>query len=224
MSQTPIITKEEAEKLYLALQHNSDVLINTGEDAATKGNYGVAISLSILGVEELIKSVIYYLFGKGVQVFKVKQIKEAMYSHPRKHEFAKLIEVLRIVEKLMPPEKPNIAQHTRNNGSWFQGILKSAWDMIATGIELKQSLTWWESVNSVKNRGFYVDLNKSVISSPADFTKKDYDSNMKRIEDFSKRFNRLKALLDTASSTDQTIIDMNSAIELYITNGTKHNN
>ncbi|MGB3182390.1 MAG: AbiV family abortive infection protein [Cyclobacteriaceae bacterium] len=103
--------KEEAQKLHKELYSNSIVMTKTGQFAAGENNFGVALSLSILGVEELAKSVVIYLHSSGINIFKIKELQQIFFKHKRKHEFAMLFEILKVLKAFYPEKSPRDPLH-----------------------------------------------------------------------------------------------------------------
>lgn len=214
------LEKNEAEKLQEELYSNSSILLEIGKFAAQKENYGVAISLSILGAEELAKAIVIYLHLSGVNIFEINELNQIFYKHKRKHEFAILFEVLKVIETFFLNENThNKVKKREETGMKFidkvVGFLDQVSEVLEPLVKVGEHIEWWDKADSMKNMGFYVDYRHDKIESPTRITLEEYNKTIKIIDEFKNRFRVLKIMFERYGLEKSQIIDqINEGLDL----------
>lgn len=129
----------------------------SGADAVSADNPGLANSLAILSAEECVKCFVLFAICSDVQVpFLIKPI---FSKHWDKHVTGKeLHNFVRIMSHFFGLSSSKRSDKVRSllglTGELF-GMTKS------------DELTWWDSVNEMKNNGLYVDYRQGKFCTPA---------------------------------------------------------
>lgn len=221
------LKKTEANRLFKELHSNASVLIETGQFAAQKENFGVAVSLSILGVEEFVKSIVIYLHSSGINIFKIKELQHIFHKHKRKHEFAILLEVLVIIEAFFPNENKQKTVKNRDSRRikstdkviiFFDQVL----EVLEPVIKLNEHIEWWDRADNMKNMGFYVDFRNESVKSPTRISKQEYDKAIHIADELRNRFRVLKIMFERYYLDNSQIVrQINEGIDLLNKNSSK---
>jgi hypothetical protein len=91
--------KDKCLNSFPELIENSDRHFKVAGLLSSENEYGIAISHLILGTEELVKGLIIFLDGEGLQIRKVKGIKIFFYRDPVRHFFAEFFTFFSITLK-----------------------------------------------------------------------------------------------------------------------------
>ncbi|MBK0403069.1 AbiV family abortive infection protein [Adhaeribacter sp. BT258] len=216
---------EDCVSAYKALKANSKVLFETADNAAAKGNYGVARSLLILGSEEFIKGAILYLNSIGILLFKINDIRKALNNHKERHEVAMLIQLFKLADTFIQVQeyKPTSSSRFKwlNKALSILGQAKIVLDGLG---ETRSDLDWWDSANEFKNAGLYVDYKEQLLL-PKIISESDYSLAKIKVKDFTKRFSLFHIFLDRAPIKERKALikDLNDGINLYVSSVNKRN-
>jgi len=159
---------------------NAIILQETAKYAAENKNFGVATSLMILSIEEVIKAQVLFFQGVGIRVHRIKNANKIFSSHKDKHQVATQLQFSKIVEGFIKamnyePKGKKYKTGVRFMDSLLGGLHDIAniivpVTLISKSIEqMSENVEWLEKANDLKNRGFYVDY-KSEIKLPQDIT------------------------------------------------------
>lgn len=164
---------------------NAIILQDTAKYAAGNNNFGVATSLMILSIEEIIKAQVLFFQGVGIRVHRIKNANKIFSSHKDKHQVASQLQFLKIIEGFINAwnYKPNKKKY-KTDSKLMNTILNGLQDvqsfiepisLISKSVEqMKGNVEWIEKANDLKNRGFYVDY-KGDIKLPQDVTIETFD-------------------------------------------------
>ncbi|NQZ77586.1 MAG: AbiV family abortive infection protein [Ekhidna sp.] len=185
------LDKQQLTVFYNELHSNSHDLLEVSRQAYVNNKYGIAISLAITSTEELTKGIIVYLFSKGVQLLQINDIRKAFYNHSRKHEFASIFELFKILD-LDPKDAPPIKKtgvklldtlgHWVNMGKYYIDALSG----------MSERLDWWLDAEKNRLRGFYVDYREESMTSPSQIKKEEVDFAFETINQLTERFEAIK--------------------------------
>lgn len=181
MSKT-FLTLDKNESLEVSIHtiQNAIVLQETAKYAAGNNNFGVATSLMILSIEEVIKAQVLFFQGVGIRVHRIKDANKIFSSHKDKHQIASLLQFSKIIEGFInasnyEPKEKKYKTGVRFMDSFLGGLQEvinvlEPFSLISKSIEqMSDNVEWLEKANDIKNWGFYVDY-KSEVKLPQDIT------------------------------------------------------
>jgi AbiV family abortive infection protein len=206
------IGNKQCETIYRAVLDNGYSLLDTGEYCAKEGKFGQATSLSILGVEEIIKGTLLFAKSQGVKVEKVREMKQAIINdHQTRHETVALLELVKLMSTVVTVVKhPKDAIRNFINdpdaiGNLINGNFKiSAFDNVA----------WWSTANQKKNDGFYAGY-EDRLRLPSDMTKDEYAINKAAIDDALDSTNTIFRIFQESKDTSALIKTINAGFDLH---------
>lgn len=167
--------------VYVEMLKNSDSNWQSANQLAANGDYGRAISLSIISVEELVKALVVYFDSKGFHLRKVKGIKVLFKTHQIRYFIAYGMFVMSVFSDelrkfvLQFHNDPNVMD------SWAalmkdEKLLdkKMKYYVFRKIILLRRELDWFSQVDLFRQEGFYCDyvdrLKNPINISPEDFS------------------------------------------------------
>lgn len=186
------ISQQECLRYYGELLENSERHFKAAEQLAATGEYGIAVSLKILGSEELVKAMIIYLDGSGLRIRQVDGVKKLFKDHKIRHFFASLFVMMvtvirpmfemltRFRELLHNPEArvtmnqleralfdDDIEKATQIAADWEESNGRSLAERVGEQVD------FWSDADEYKMKGFYVDYTQTLVS-PKHLTEEDY--------------------------------------------------
>lgn len=217
------IPRKECKEIYPKIAANGDDLIIISQLSASKGKYGIALSLIILGAEEYAKAIVTMLHSFNVKVFKINEFREVFSSHKRKHEVATLIELFNLVEPLMELGNWNIRRKIRKEEfRWTDRFLLNMNDLVKVIhpiIEIGDNIKWWDKADKMKISGFYVDYSDTLMN-PKDLSKNDYLIAQPAVDKLRRNYRLLNIAFNRLQKKDiEDLINvLNEGIDLFIEN------
>ncbi len=144
-------------------------------------DYGAAISLAIISIEELVKALILYLDGVGFEFRKIKGVSAILNKN---HEVRYFIawgifagsflveETLRIYNKANSDNKFAEMLRNLNGDSSFINVKYFAFRRL---VLLRNHFNYFEKLDVIRQDGFYTDY-RNQLKSPLFLTLEDYKS------------------------------------------------
>jgi len=216
------ISRKESLAVYPKIMENGNDLLSISKVAGEKGRYGIALSLLVLGAEEYTKAIILLLNGHGVNVFDVKELRQAFHIHKRKHEVAILLELTSFIESIMKFEEWNKKRKERkkkNKLPWLDRFILSLKDSIhylQPIVNMGFNIDWWDKADYYKNRGFYVDY-MNELNIPNNITQQDVQIAIPVIRELKKRYRILRIMFAKLPNEEieSFVNQLNEGISLY---------
>lgn len=214
------LSPKECLDCYQEVLANADRHLNIAEMLNQNGEYGVGISHLVLGSEELIKGLILYYEGVGIELRKIKGVKRFFSEHKIRHMASSTFFIITFFMRPIMNIGRNIkdALHDRKTyeelGDIERAILdhdevrvEALADEIAANNQLvvEACLNFWEEADMYKNRGFYVDF-EDVLMLPSQVTKNEYDLALKSVILFKNECVNLISLTQKLTEDDKDII------------------
>jgi AbiV family abortive infection protein len=206
------INNTECEAIYAAVLENGRSLLKTGQDCAKAGKYGLAITLSILGVEESIKGLLLLIKSQGVNVHVIREFKSAITGHHRtRHETVALLELVKLMRSavsVIANPKDAIRNFLKNSDAienLLNGNLK---------ISTFNNVDWWTEANEKKNHGFYARYDNG-LRLPNDTSKDEYIKSKAVIEDAMDSIMAIVTLFTDRKNTNALATAVNTAFDLH---------
>ncbi len=154
------LSKEECALFYPAVRANAQRHLLAADTLKKTGDYGNAIAHRILGSEEMVKALILFLEGKGMDLRSIDAIKPLFRFHvPRHKVFKTLFTALHALHTISTATKLSF-------GKALATLLKG-------GLETYFNARWWENAERYKQNGFYAD-HQGVFNDPTKITKDEY--------------------------------------------------
>lgn len=201
---------------YSEIYTNANNLINSAIKVAEINNFGTAISLLVLGLEELIKYQVVLYNTADEKSFTDVEFDKVFKDHKSKHnllmEFADSLTdefslgfqsyVFNSATNQELTEQDKLIK--QNRFKEFGAFLNNMYsENNLTQQELKEFAKWLNDANRIKNEGFYVGLYGNNWSFPKKFNSDDYSKVLKFVV-LVKNHTEVKKSLDL---TDDELID-----------------
>lgn len=211
------ISREECMIVYKVILENSNKQWKSAKYLATKGNYSSAISLSIISIEELIKSLIVLFDGKGMEFRKVKGMKAFFENHEIRFVIAYIMFVIGILREVFirfinhAMKNPKviekiIAEMKGNKEGFFE---KYKFFFLRKIVAFKQEMKWFSNVEVFRQEGFYCDYS-DVLKNPLKVSKKEYEETIQRLDRVRKiGRSMILAVEENKQELNSQIIDLN---------------
>ncbi len=178
-------SRNQYSKIYV----NANSLIDSGiKIAAELNNYGAAISLLILGLEELVKYQVVLSNSGEETAFSEKTFNKVFRHHETKHSLLQdlaisvtkdfrdsfLVYVLKVASNQELDEKDKIVQENgfKELGNMFGLTFENEG---YNEDEINKFINWLKNADNLKKRGFYVDYSNNIFHSPNELKQSDYD-------------------------------------------------
>jgi AbiV family abortive infection protein len=206
------INNKECEVIYVYVLENGQSLLKTGQTCAEIGNYGLAITLSILGIEESIKGVLLFVKSQGVNVHMIRELKQAITGdHQTRHETVALLELVKLMRSAV-----NVISNPKDA---IRNFLKNpvAIENLLTGnLEFStfNNIDWWTEANEKKNNGFYACY-KNGLRLPSDTTQDEYLKSKAVIDDAMDSIMAIVTLFKSGKNTAGLATTINAAFDLH---------
>ncbi|WP_347160125.1 AbiV family abortive infection protein [Pontibacter chitinilyticus] len=213
------LSKADSVKAYEALKVNAEALFSTAKDASSKGNYGVARSLLVLGSEEYIKGAVLFLKSIGVNAIKIPELSGVLKNnHKCRHEAAMLLKLLNAVLYFIEWEEFE-AQPNRKSSkvTKFLFYAEQVIIKVQSALEEAEDLLWWEQVDNYKNSGFYVGYSEGLLI-PQSITQQDFDIAAAKVRKLVKRLRLFQIAYERSNTNEKRLIvqNLNDAVKLQI--------
>lgn len=182
------ISKQECLSVYLDILNNSNKNWESGQKLADVNDYGRAISLSIISVEELVKAIIIMLDGKG---FHFRRI-QGMNIFFKNHQIRFVIAFAMFTMGVIGDDLVNLIKKYQVNPDQ---TLKTYEDLIVDPIlfekrlkfyafrlfiKLSKEYQWFSKLEKTRQNGFYSDY-LEMLQNPVNLDSQDYDHAIFRL-------------------------------------------
>lgn len=181
---------------------NSSNLVESAEELAKIGHYGISNSLLILGIEEAIKSYVLYLYS----VYGIKDKKllcDVFSKHKTKHDVLGFIEFMSELMKIFMDTIDEYRQienegalKTEQCGSECLKMITSK--LQALTVEPSSNITdiisWYKTANNKKNQGFYVDYINQNWITPSNIKKEDCSVGVIKAKELINQLTEVKKI------------------------------
>lgn len=156
------LSAAECAQFYPAVRANAQRHNRAADTLQKTGDYGNAIAHRILGSEEMVKALILFLEGKGMDLRSLEAIKPLFKFHvPRHKVFKTLFSALH-------------ALHTMSSASQLS-FGKALLTLLKGGLETYFNTQWWKNAERYKQNAFYAD-HQGVFNDPLKLTREDCDT------------------------------------------------
>lgn len=213
-----------------SVYRNGIKLINDAKLIASHNySYACATSISILGLEEIVKAILIHLHSKGVKVYLLKGSKKFFSDHKTRHEITQLIEVGSGFF-----EAHNKWEHYKKNKKfktkyrWFNTIFNEiykGWKAFEPLLESYERINQIEDFDNLKNKGFYVDYKDKILIPSVEINKSKYElvlSNTERIVKFYKIIKIFYHPSIKKHITNKQFEEVNELMKSFIEDGMKN--
>lgn len=171
------ISKKECLITYKGILKNSDTKWESGLVLAERKDFGVAISLAIISVEELIKSLLVFFDGIGFKFRSIKGINTLFENHQIRY----LIAFAMFVMGSFGEDIMDLVKTLRNDPQKIGLILKDKTHYMNDLIpyiqkkfqSLKDEFEWFSNIDFIRQNGFYCDFEDQLIN-PIEISEDDY--------------------------------------------------
>lgn len=186
------LSRKECLDYYQIIINNSDRHFFVSERIAEDKQYGIAISHLILGTEELVKALIIYLDGEGLEIRKIKGIQKFFKDHTIRHIFSGIFNLMSKFLKPIMEIASRIKELIHNSEArksmteletsvinydelrvqtlakeWGENIAKQYAD------KFEYYYDFWTNAETYKQKGFYVDYDNEILT-PEQLTEANY--------------------------------------------------
>jgi AbiV family abortive infection protein len=182
------ISKKECVEICTDICENSEKHWRSGRLLAEKGDYGTAISVSIISIEELIKALILALDSAGFEFRKVKGVNTFFKNHEMRYVIAYFMFVISLLgeELIILVKKHN--ENPQKTQQIFYDIKKDEISFINRFgfylkrkiIILRNELRWFSKIDLFRQEGFYCDYNNR-FKTPVRISAKEYTEVFERL-------------------------------------------
>ena len=182
------ISPAECERIFPSVFINAAQLQKAGQLLADNKMYGPAISLTILGAEEYVKSLCLYLEGKGFQLRDIKAIQGIFSQHTARHRVMRdTFSVWIVLKDLLSLSRKS----TRKQ------ILQTSALALLNIFSAISNHEWWQQADDLKNKGLYANYRNGLIL-PDSLTNEEFLNTIKftksiptEIQSFVNRLNKM---------------------------------
>ncbi|MBK7683086.1 MAG: AbiV family abortive infection protein [Bacteroidetes bacterium] len=205
------ISKEECLVVYKDIINNSDNKWASAKNLTDLKDYGASTAMAIISIEELVKSIIVFLDGKGFEFRTIKGIGIIFRNHQIRHliAFAMFVvsvfgdDLFKFLAKIR--ENPNeIEKFSENfkkeNHELFERKLK--FYLIRKIIRLKGEFDWFSQADIFRQDGFYCDYDES-LKTPISISAKNHKEVIHRLEKVREVG---KAIIEAYECTDEITV------------------
>jgi len=183
------ISKKECLTVYKNILEHSEQKWESGKQLAKINDFGGATSLAIISVEELVKSLIIFLDGKGFEFRSIKGINTLFENHKIRYLLAYAMfsmgifgdELMKFLKKTRenPQEILNLIEEKKNNIVSFEKKIK--FYALKKIVLLKREFEWFAKVDIFRQDGFYCDYVEQ-LKNPITISPIDYEQVIVRLE------------------------------------------
>ena len=211
------ISKIECLNIYQEIVENSNSHFQISELAANDSKFGIAISHLILSSEELVKGIIIFLDGNGLQIRKATGVKKFFTNHEVRHTFSVmflavstvLIPITILIKNFKESDDPSLFKKMQNaNSNNDQTQVKKLTVKLLTKFasenfeKLSDYFDFWNDAEILKQKGFYVDY-KNKLLLPKHLTNEDYMNAKQITEKFIDDGKKFIAYINSLNAYDK---------------------
>lgn len=182
------ISQAECLSASASIMASADQKWQSGETLTGSGDYGGAISLSIVSLEEQIKALLLLADGNGFQFRRVKGMDAFFSNHCLRYIVAYYIfvmavlgeDIFRFVLKLR--DNPNKMKEMITLYKEDKEIMykKAGMYLMRKIIQLSYEMEWFSQIDLFRQDGFYSDYD-GTLKTPIVITQKTYVETMERL-------------------------------------------
>lgn len=219
--------------VYESIILNSDRHITIASFLSDRKEFGPAISHLVLGSEEMVKALIVFLEGLGLNLRAIKGVKRFFTNHQVRHTLSKFYYLINVIVKRTLDLKDFLHEvlKQKERGNELQGLNKAisesdserltryskVWAEKSIGLfeDFFQHIDFWEQADEYKMRGFYVDY-KDDLKTPEQITVADYQIAVTSTKSFIAECKRMIDILSNLSEEEkeELIVSFNANAEL----------
>jgi len=181
----------------------------SAESIAKNGQYGMGISHLILGIEELVKGLLFRIQSLDIDVRNVPGIHLFFTDHILKHQFATDINMMYVIIKpfmgiinKMKEDLHNPESNIEYTDTEKAIISKDEKRIHAVFRNLPEMIDWWDEANIMKNKGFYVDYT-TRLETPMQVEAKEYIQAVEITEIFKSQIFEFIAYFDRLTDEEK---------------------
>lgn len=186
------LSREECLRECSVLFENAKRKWKTAETVAEiEKDYGSAVTLSIVSIEEFVKGLILYLDGKGFEFRSVKGVAGILNKNHEMRYFIAFVmftinvignDVFKWMKRFMM--NPEYAESLTKQLEEKDRVLdvKMKFYLLRRLVKLRTEYEWFERVNSYRQDGLYTDYQDGALKSPMVIDKNYYKDVRKRLK------------------------------------------
>lgn len=211
------ISKEECLSLYKDILANSDRTWSSAKILSEQSDYGSAVSMAIISVEEMVKAFVLCMDGHGFRFRSVKGVDSLFSNHQIRYVvaygmfvvsiFGEEIKNLLIRYAAEPQELIYLRHKMINQEDFLERNLR--YYTLRKMVQLKKELKWFSKVDIFRQEGFYSDYDDK-LKTPLNIEKKDYMEVISRLEKVRQVG---KVVMDTFESNEQEYMEVFASIQ-----------
>ncbi len=191
-----VVSAIDSYRASIACSANSEALLSDAHALMRRGSYGRVIALAVLAEEEIGKSQLWAMKALGIEIpgkvlrsHEAKQMTKVLMIDLIDLLLGDLLDGLVRAKREEDPQKRE-ALVRRAVGRQARRWEKANRDEFLS--KLKDEMSRLSAMSSMKEAGFYVDMGPDgTIRSPADFTKREAEEYLRKVERRLKRLNRV---------------------------------
>jgi AbiV family abortive infection protein len=187
------LSQKECIEEYKGILQNAERCWKSGEILAKDEDYGRAISLAIISIEEIIKAAVIFLDGKGFRFRKVKGIRLLFRTHQIRYfiAFAMFVvtifgdDLIKFIQSLREKDKSGLDKLQRDFSD--KALLESKAEQYAKEkfLQIAKELEWFSKVDVLRQNGFYCDYDEQLIN-PIQISRTEYFEVLQKLEKVRK--------------------------------------
>lgn len=183
------ISREECLIVYKEMIENSEKRWASAEVLSKNKDYGSAISVAIISIEELVKAIIIVLDGRGFHFRKIKGV-EIFF---RNHEIRYVIAYFMFIIKILGDELMNWINKVNENPEKVRSVIKRMKDeedffckkyklyFLRKVVLIRQELSWFSKIDLFRQQGFYYDYS-GTSQNPVKISENEFSQVKVRLE------------------------------------------
>lgn len=182
------ISRKECLEVYKEILSNSERKWNSAEILAENKDYGTAFSTAIISIEEIVKSMLLLLDGKGFELRTVKGIDTIFKNHRIRYFIAYMMLVFSVfgedLTKLLIKYRNNpqlivwLNERNKRNKGFVEKFAKRYFQNKLP--LLINELDWFIKMDIFRQDGFYCDYDNH-LKTPLNINENNYQEAIKRI-------------------------------------------
>jgi len=182
------IPRNECLTVYKEVLKNSDKKWESGVRESMAGEFGSAISLQIISIEEMIKAILVLMDGKGFPIRNIKGMNTFFKNHQIRHLLAYILlilglfgeEAIKFLKSYRdkPKELITLFKEMNTDPGYFEKKYKIY--MLRKLIHFKREFEWFARAEILRQDGLYVDY-VDQLRSPVSISETEYRDIFNRL-------------------------------------------